>query len=206
MPRDVYCAYTGRHPRFKVVARKEWGVAMLALPESMDAYLAGRARQHLRRKRRRARSLGFEFRPFDSLDWADDIMNIHTSAPVRQGIPMQPSYTDRANVDRFCERYRTLHGVFSSDGRLRAYTYAPVLGEVGSFHRLLGHADDLRHGIMYLLVSEVIGTYIASKVADGQPSWAMYDTFWGSQPGLAEFKRRLGFAPYRVDWQWSEHG
>jgi hypothetical protein len=54
-------------------------------------------------------------------------------------------------------------------------------------------------------VSEVIGVYIAEQAATGAPSWAMYDTLWGAQPGLAEFKRRLGFSPYRVEWRWSEH-
>lgn len=206
MPRRVYVTYTGRHPRFKLMARKEWGVAMLELPESMDAYLEGRARQHLRRKRRRALARGFAFREFDSLERVDEMMAIHLSAPARQGSVIDPAYTDRSQVTRFCERNRSFFGVFNDRDELRAYTFAPGLGEAASFHRLLGHADNLVDGVMYLLVSEVIRVWIEQRRSFGQPRWAFYDTFWGAKPGLAEFKRRTGFRPYRVRWEWSEHG
>jgi hypothetical protein len=47
-----------RFPRFPLVQRKRWGVALLALPERFDGYFAGKARLALRRKRRRATELG----------------------------------------------------------------------------------------------------------------------------------------------------
>jgi hypothetical protein len=70
------------------------------------------------------------------------------------------------------------------------------------FETLLGYADALEAGVMYLLMSEVIGTTIAERDATGSPEWAMYDTFWGAAPGLAYFKERVGFKPYTVDWAW----
>jgi hypothetical protein len=67
---------------------------------------------------------------------------------------------------------------------------------------ILGHADALEHGVMYLLVSEVVRATMDTRRPDGSPHWLMYDTFWGAAPGLAYFKQRLGFEPYTVAWSW----
>jgi hypothetical protein len=200
--RGIYEAYTAPHPRFRVVARKRWGVALLPLAASQRNYLQGRSRELVRRKRRRALSQGFTFRRFAATERVDDMLAINRSALFRQGRRMEESYLDPQAVRRFCEANPALFGVFDRQDSLRAYAQVPVLGDVGSFNRLLGHADALHHGVMYLLVSEAIGVLIAAKNARGYPSWAMYDTFWGAKPGLAHFKRRLGFRPYRVDWSW----
>lgn len=56
---------------------------------------------------------------------------------------------------------------------------------------------------MYLLISEVINMLVDLKnKQDTSPKWLMYDTFYGAKPGLTEFKKRLGFKPYRVKWTW----
>jgi hypothetical protein len=91
--------------------------------------------------------------------------------------------------------------VLDAQGVLRAYAHAPVVGELGSFNRLLGHASHLDDGIMYLLISAVIESWSVRRADGAGPRWAMYDTFWGARPGLAEHKRRLGFAPHRVTWE-----
>jgi hypothetical protein len=177
---------------------------MLALPESVEEYLGGRSRELVRQKRRRALSRGFTFRPFDASQHVADVLEVNRSAATRQGQPMLHSYLDEPAVRRFCKAAETMFGVFDAEGRVRAYTYAPVVGESGVFVRLLGHAADLEAGTMYLLISEVIATYIDEKRERGNPRWAMYDTFWGGREGLAYFKKRLGFQPYRIDWVWNE--
>lgn len=202
--REVFLSYTAAHPRFKVAQRKRWGVALLPLPDSLEEYLRGGSRELVRRKRRRAAGKGFTFREFRGLDHIADVLEINRSAPARQGQPMLDSYTNEHAVRRFCERCPRLDGVFDDDGRLRAYSFAPILGEAGNLNRLLGHAEDLDDGIMYLLVSEVIGRFIAAGRATGKPRWAMYDTFWGARQGMVHFKKRLGFEPYRVRWAWRE--
>jgi hypothetical protein len=202
--RRLYESFTARHPRLRVVTRKRWGVAMLPLPDSVEEYLSGRSRE-LVRKRRRALSRGFSYRPFDASQHVADVLEVNRSAPTRQGQPMLHKYLDESSVRRFCNAAETMFGVFDAAGRVRAYAYAPVVGESGVFVRSIGHADDLESGTMHLLVSEVIATYITEKRERGTPRWAMYDTFWGGQEGLTYFKRRLGFQPYRVDWVWAEH-
>jgi hypothetical protein len=187
-----------------VVQRKRWGVAMLALPDSLEEYLSGGSRVLVRQKRRRALSRGFSFRAFDGSQHVADVLEINRSASARQGQPMPHNYLDESSVRRFCNAAGTMFGVFDAAGRVRAYTYAPVVGEPGVFVRLLGHAADLQDGTMYLLISEVIATYIAEKRERGNPRWAMYDTFWGGREGMAYFKKRLGFRPYRIDWVWTE--
>ncbi len=200
----MYDSFTARHPRLLVVQRKRWGVAMLALPDSVEEYLGGGSRQLLRQKRRRALSRGFSFGTFDASRYVADVLEVNRSAPARQGQPMPHNYLDESSVRRFCDAAEGMFGVFDAEGRMRAYTYAPVVGETGVFVRLLGHAADLEAGTMYLLISEVIAHYIAMKREGGNPHWAMYDTFWGARESMSYFKKRLGFRPHRVDWVWAE--
>jgi hypothetical protein len=183
----LYESFTARHPRLLVVPRKRWGVAMLALPDSLEEYLSGRSRELVRQKRRRALSRGFSFRPFAAPQHVADVLEVNRSAAARQGQPMSGSYLDESSVRRFCDSAGTMFGVFDTAGRMRAYTYAPVVGEAGVFVRLLGHAADLQAGTMYLLISEVIAAYIAEKQEHGNPRWAMYDTFWGGGGGFDVF-------------------
>jgi hypothetical protein len=196
----AYESFTAPHPRFKAVGRKQWGVALLPLPTSFEEYLGGPSRELVRRKRKRAHSKGFSFGEFHAPERVKEILEINLSAPVRQGQAMEPNYLSEQAVQRFAKSAERLYGVFDAEGRLRAYAYAPLLGDVGSFHRLLGHAKVLQEGIMYLLISDVIATYIERKCEVGHPAWAMYDSFWGAREGLAHHKKRLGFRPYRVDW------
>jgi hypothetical protein len=67
---------------------------------------------------------------------------------------------------------------------------------------ILGHSEDLEHGTMYLLVSEVIRESIERHATSDRTIWVMYDTFWGASEGLAYFKERCGFQPYTVRWEW----
>lgn len=201
--RRAYETYSGAHPRLRVVPYKRWGVALLPVPESEAAYLGGGSRQLLRNKRSRALRDGYSFRPFAAGERFEEIMEIHLSAPERQGQAILSSYTNEESVRRFSRSAGELWGVFDGGDRLRAYAHVPVYGDVGIFTRLLGHADHLLAGTMYLLVSECVLALARQREESGRPAWAMYDTFWGAKPGMAYFKRRLGFAPHRVEWVWA---
>jgi hypothetical protein len=96
----------------------------------------------------------------------------------------------------------TIFGVFNSAHVLRAYAETPICGDVFLFSCLLGHAEDLNQGIMYLLFSEVVREMIGRKQNCGAPLWAMYDTFFGGADGLRTFKSNVGFKPYKVRWIW----
>jgi hypothetical protein len=200
--RALHRLYTARHPRFLITQHKRWGVALISLPESFDQYLRGRSKTALRQNRRRALDSGFRYALVSPQDHLDEILEINRSAPTRQGRAMEASYVDREKMIKTFEGRTTMHAILDSRGRLRAYALVAMLGDAFVFWKILGHAEDLGYGTMYLLVSEVIREYVDLRRANGSPRWAMYDTFWGASRGLAYFKERVGFRPYTVEWVW----
>ena len=201
--RSVFEAFVRLHPRYRVIQSKRYGVALTPVPEAFEQYLAGRQRQALRTNRKRALDHGFTFSPIDPLARLDEILAINRSSEERQGRPMPASYLELDALRRSLGAAPRVFGVLDREGRLRAYLDLLVCGEVAILSRLLGHADVLEEGVMYLLVSEGIREATELRAAAGSPAWVMYDTWFGARPGLRYFKERLGFAPYRVRWTWS---
>ena len=115
---------------------------------------------------------------------------------------MHPDYFDEAAVRRYFEQGSEVYGVSDSAGVLRAYADIRVCGDVAILLRLLGHAEALDQGVMYLLLTELIHTMIDRRRSEGTPAWFMYDMFSGASAGLRQFKRTLGCEPYRVKWGW----
>ena len=201
--RAIYRAYTSRHPRFRITASKRWGVALLRLPDTFSEYLADY--RTVRRRRRRAGRAGFQYAVVSPQDHLDDILEINRSMPMRQSRAMAGHYTDRAQVAKRFEGRPSIHGILDPGGHLRAYALVPDIGDASTFSIVIGHADDLEEGVMFLLVSEVICACIDVRRAIGSPTWLMYDTFWGASKGLSSFKEHFGFRPYTVDWVWVDH-
>ncbi|MCX8053344.1 MAG: hypothetical protein N3B12_06015 [Armatimonadetes bacterium] len=202
--RRHYGYFTRFHRRLFIVRNKSWGVALLQIPDTFDEYLKGKEKQALRTNRNHAMKDGFRFDVFSPSAYAKDILEINLSSPLRQGLPMNEGYTDEHKVSIWIRSLPQLFGVFNREGALRAYAKVPFCGEVAIFARLLGHADDLEKGIMYLMISEIVRQCIERKQQCGQPKWLMYDTMVGGAVGIRYFKERLGFKPYRVKWRWSE--
>jgi hypothetical protein len=200
----MYRYFVRPHPHYWVIQNKSIGAAILPLPASFEEYTAGKKSQALRTNRTRCLKQGFSFQSFQPDKWLEDLMEINASSPVRQGRKMYASYTEVDQVRTLVQEIDRMYGVFNQEGRLRAYAHVMVCGELILFSRLLGHAEDLEQGVMYLLVSEVLKEMIALKAQTGLPHYAMYDTFFGALPGLRYFKERLGFSPYRVRWKWVE--
>ena len=195
---------TRRHRRWRVIQNKAWGAALLQIPEHFDDFLRGPRRSQLRREMNRALRYGYTFDRVDPATRLDEIMDIHRSAQERQGRPMHPDYLDQEKVRRFLERSAEWFGVFDSAGHLRAYFGFRICGCVATCERVLGHADHLDSGIMYLLQAGVTRELSLTRVATGGPDWLFYDMFSGASPGLRQFKRWTGFEPYRVSWSWRE--
>lgn len=198
---QAYQSFSKPHRLIPFFSAKEFGAALFRLPNSSGEYLVGKQFEYARRKRRKAINSGFSFKPFAATERIEQILQINRSAPERQHRAIPDSYTDEVQVGEFCQYVQNLYGVFSQDGDLVAYSYAPVLGDIFLFSRILGHANYLDLGTMYLLVSGVTYHMIENRLPRGNPEWAMYDMFWGASPGLRFFKERLGFRPYRVHWQ-----
>jgi hypothetical protein len=196
--------FTAPHRLVPFLQRKSWGAALLCVPEAPELYLVGSGYELVRRKRKKALRAGYAFRRVSATEHAHEMLAINRSAGQRQGKSMHPQYLDQAAVMSFCESIREVYGVFDGSGRMVAYAHAPMLGDVFCFSRLLGDARTLDDGTMYLLITEVVLDKMRLRGVPGAPLWAMYDMYWGGRAGLREFKRRLGFRPYRVTWLWRD--
>lgn len=200
--RGLFDAFTRRHARWRLIQNKRWGVAMLRVPVEFDPWLTDPARAHLRKQLKHARKAQFSFTFVDPIAKLDEILEINRSAGERQGQPMHPDYLDETAVRRYFAEGRDVVGVTGRDGELRAYLSVRFCGELAVVERVLGHADALRDGVVWVLMSEAVRWLVDRRGASGQPTWFMYDMFSGSTTGMRQFKTWLGFAPYRVRWVW----
>jgi hypothetical protein len=194
--RKTYRYYTRRHPRYKIIGNKTMGAALIDLGRYADApaYLddiqgKNRGAWHARR----ARSRGYVCTEIDRNAHIDAIHAINTSLDERQGRPMDQKYRDKATrFDR--QDHFGYYGVFNADGQLMAYANIGRYGNFSAFSQLIGMRNN--DGIMHLLMVDIVSRLLEQK----QVRYVMYDTFFGAQPGLQQFKRILGFQPYRVKY------
>jgi hypothetical protein len=187
--------FRARHPRYKVVASKSVGVALLPLENIVDVddYLADL--RTARKRVRRAERAGYTFAEFDPDKRRDELLAIHASLPERQGRPIDPEYLDPDAVytrGPGVEYLGVLH-----DGVVVAYGRLDYLGEVGGIGRVMGHGDHLENGVMFLLVARIVGHVKATRP---DVRYLLYDMFFGAPDGLRAFKTWLGFRPHYVRW------
>jgi hypothetical protein len=192
--RTTYACFTKRHPRYPLFRNKSLGIALIKLSEfktSAEYLQTIQAKDLGAHHSKKALSRGYVFREINRNDYIEDIYAINTSLEQRQGRPMDPAYFQKQLQYEDVESFR-YYGVLAADGRLMAYCDVGIYGNFAATDRILGyHSND---GIMYLLLFE-----IACRLIDeGHLHYLMYDTFLGAQPGLRNFKRKLGFRPYRI--------
>jgi len=197
--RYLYEYFTKRHPTYRIFRNKSIGVALIDVPSPFEAFLKGSRMMDMRNKRKRAQKLGYVFRSIKSAEYREDILAVHHSTVIRNGREMDQDYMDAEKVDQYLDKHPNFYGIFDPEGHLRAYCHAELLGEICVICRIMGHADYLNDGIMYLLVSELV-----RDISLNQPGmkYLMYDTMLGATPGLRHFKDRAGFLPYKVKWRW----
>jgi hypothetical protein len=201
--RLMFDLFTKPHSRFPLIKRKTFGVSLLYLPATFQEYLKNH--KGARRYRNKCLNAGYKFRHVNAMDHFEDMLTINRSANIRQGVPMSKDYLDPDLVRSYCERVKALDGIVRSDGTLAAYHHTLLLGDVYTGSRVLGHAEDQKFGTMYLLMTELVHTFIELRNQKGYPHWASYDTTWGASEGMLQFKSKLGYAPYNVKWVWKEN-
>lgn len=199
----LYRAFTSRHPRWRLIQNTSWGVALIELPATTDEYVRGISRL-ARRHIKHAKESGFAFTRIDPLARLDEVLAVNHSASDRQGRPMHPAYFNEATLRSYFSKSADVFGVVDANGVLRAYACVRNCGEVACFERLLGHAEALDEGVMYLLVQGVVDWAIQQRGAGTRPAWLMYDMFSGASPGMRQFKHVIGCRPYRVLWSWRD--
>ena len=196
--RETHRRFTSPHPKYKVFGYKQLGVALIDLRRLAGpvACLDGPAGQsgaatYVGKARRR----GYALAQIDRNDHIDAIHDINTSLPSRQGRPMDASYREKQFHYEAQSHYRYF-GVFNKQGKLMAYCNIGRYGNFTAFSQLMGYRNN--DGVMHLLVTDIVSLLLMELQAGDGPEFLMYDTFFGAQPGLRQFKTMLGFAPYRV--------
>jgi hypothetical protein len=198
-PDDIllnYRYFTRPHPRYRIIGNKTMGAALIDLERfpGPAAYLeAIQGKNHGGWHARRARARGYVCTPIERNDHVDDIHAINTALDLRQGRPMDAAYLRKAGSyerQQHCDYY----GVLNEAGKLVAYGN---IGALWQFQRLYpAHrlAQQRRHH------APAGGRHRVRLLERRQVRYVMYDTFFGARPGLQQFKRILGFEPYRVKY------
>jgi hypothetical protein len=199
---DTYRTFTARHPKLPLFQRKSFGVALRDLQVPFEGIFSGPKYAYFRRRVRRAERLGYRVKRIDPNHYLNQIMRINASSATRQGSWMRGEYLDERKVAAYNAMPGLWYGVLESQGDLQAYCHLPIVGDCCCYSRILGDAETLGDGIMYLLVHYTIGEMHHIRGNRGFPRWVMYDMFLGGLEGLKEFKRRAGFCPERVTWIW----
>jgi hypothetical protein len=184
---STYRNFTMPHPRYRIISNKTVGAALVDLHQftTREQYFE-LIKSY---KVRRARSRGYVVTEIDRNRFIDDIHEINTAIEVRQGRPMGQNYRDKKT--RFdCLSHFHYYGVLNPAGKLMAYANIGRYGNFCAFTQLLGHRNN--DGAMHLLITEIV----ARLIDEGTLCYAMYDTYYGAQPGLRQFKKDLGFRPY----------
>lgn len=196
--RRAHDLFTKPHPRYKVFRNKTMGIALIDLT-AFDGHPGGylhlvRRSGHAGPQSRKAAARGYQLRRIDRNEHVDEIHAIHTSCAQRQGRPMDASYLTRKTAFENLPHFEC-HGVFDAGGRLVAYCSMGRYGNFIATDQLMGYKN--QDGIMYLLLLKIICRLIEEREVE----YFMYDTFLGAQPGLRDFKRRVGFRPYRARYE-----
>jgi len=194
--RATYRNYTKPHPRYKIIRHKTIGAALidLSLYPTREAYLeAIKGKNQGAYHAKRARSRGYVVREIDRNAYTDDIHAINTSLDLRQGRPLDQKYREKQEYFEQQKHFR-YWGVVHPQGKLVAYASLGIYGNFASFSQMMGIRTN--EGIMHLLLSEAVCRLIEA----GEVRYVMYDTFFGAQPGLRNFKTILGFRPYRASY------
>ncbi|MCX7590746.1 MAG: hypothetical protein N2255_03875 [Kiritimatiellae bacterium] len=198
--RETYEYTQRRHPKFPLIKRDEYGVALAVLPATAAEYfmqIEGSARRNYRKAIRN----GYRFERIEFNNYLDDIREIWRSAPVRQG-PV-PDHIRRGDV-RPCFNPPSKSDVHDypyfgilRDSRLVAYAGCLVAGEACILEQIFGHAAYETDGVVPLLIISIVG-----YVLEHHPKvrYYIFDTFLGATPSMRRFKRKFGFRPHRVKW------
>jgi hypothetical protein len=198
--REIYDTFTSRHPKFPLLCLKTFGVAIQPVTQTFE----GKRFEMLRRKVRRAEKLGYTIQEIDPEKRIEEILDVNTSVNFRQGKAVQDRYKNREKVREYNKNPGPWFGVIDKDEGLKAYCHAPIFGEAYCYSRIFGHAGYLEDGIMYLMIRETMAFMSKRLDNEGFPRWATYDMYLGALDGLREFKKRSGFDPAWVHWEWED--
>lgn len=195
--RRIHAHYTKPHPKYKIFQNKALGAALVDLKsfDKREAYMENikGGRNSAEYYAKKAKSRGYVVAEIDRNNYIDELYEINTSLDSRQGRAMDEIY--RQKITSYVnEKNFKYFGVLNSAGKLMAYSTLGIYGNFIAFERLLGVRNN--DGVMHLMITEIICQFIEN----GSYGYLMYDTYYGASAGLQNFKRMLGFKPYRAKY------
>ena len=190
-----------RHPKFPLVRRSEYGVAVCRLAPDFENYWA-LIEPAARRNCKKATRLGYGFGRIAYNHHLDEITQILRSAATRQGRPMpERLLRDTARPERNPPSRSSMHdypyfGV-TRDGQLYAYAGCLVAGELCQIQTIYGHADYQPDGIIPMLITSIADCLIRDYP---EVKYYSFGSYFGAHETMRRFKRKFGFQPYKVRW------
>ncbi len=150
---------------------------------------------------RKSERMNNTFIAIDRNLYVDDIYEINTSSPRRQGKRMEDRFWIReTHYDD--EAKSEYYGIVNNSQKLIAYIYLKYLCEAVFICRSLGHANYLDDGIMYqLIVRSIEKIFDRRSQTQKQIKYIVYDSFLTNSKGLSLFKKRFKFEPKTVVWE-----
>jgi hypothetical protein len=171
--------------------------AILELPRTIDDYLRAIGDKS-RNMIRKACKQGYEFKRVGPDAYGQDIYEIRTSDPMRQGRKIPEYYYSNPplyvlNPSRVGCAVHTeqFFGIFK-DGRLISYVTLFLFGEMAQVNHLLCHNAHATNGVMNLNVFHMVEQLIANYP---QVKYVNYLYIGGAQGGINQFKTSVGFKP-----------
>jgi hypothetical protein len=193
--RAVKNAFATRRAGWPPLASGRWGRAAVNLPTEPEAYSRGRSRQALRTNRTRALELGYQPCTLDPRTYATARHACYRSTEIRQGAPVTiEMWPFDGEPD---DSTMLLSGCRDRSGELVAVSRILVSGELAWIRNLVGHADHLDSGVMYLLVEHCVERIVAEHGRHKQ-MWLLLDGYFDGSPGLRYFMQRIGMSPWNI--------
>jgi hypothetical protein len=147
---------------------------------------------------RKAKKRGYVYHGFDYNNHLQDMYEINTSKPERQGKPMTDAYTTYPtpihSEFQGCHMHKYFRVGGFKNGKMYVYCAVAVVNELAIINTILGHADALTDGIMNGLISYLVQ---ACRVIYGA-KYLNYLSMESSGESLQAFKRSVGFESYQV--------
>ncbi|MBN3789409.1 DUF6270 domain-containing protein [Burkholderia sp. Ac-20353] len=173
--------------------------AFLTIPESVEAYLRSIGDKS-RNMIQKATKLGYEFLDAGPAGFEQDIYEIRTSDPMRQGRPIPQYYYSNPPVYVMspstvgCEYHTERFFGIVRDGRLVSYITLFMFGELAQINHILCHKEHVKNGVMNLNVFRVV-----KELIEKFPWVKAINYLYVSDDGLGInlFKRSVGFKSER---------
>ncbi|WP_230947711.1 DUF6270 domain-containing protein [Burkholderia territorii] len=169
--------------------------AFLTIPDSIEAYLRSIGDKS-RNMIHKANRLGYRFHEGSHAGFDQDIYEIRTSDPMRQGRPIPEYYYSNPPVYVLnpsasgCEYHTERFFGIVHEGRLVSYITLFMFGEFAQINHILCHKEHVKNGVMNLNVFHVVKELIEKY------SWVRsinYLYVVDDGMGINLFKRSVGF-------------